>query len=69
METDKLDLVVSSLAKESLRLVIDVLESPDAAVLYSTLKSHLLAAHEPTTFEQTEMLHKMSRWVGRSLLR
>jgi hypothetical protein len=31
VETDKLDLVVSSLAKESLRQVIDVLESPDIA--------------------------------------
>jgi hypothetical protein len=58
-EADKFDLVVSSLPKESLRQVIDVLERPDEAAPYTTLKNRLLSAHEPTTFQRIEMLHKM----------
>jgi hypothetical protein len=58
-EADKFDLVVSSLPKESLRQVIDVLEHPDEATLYTMLKNRLLSAHEPTTFQRIEMLHMM----------
>jgi hypothetical protein len=47
-EADRFDLVVSSLPKESLRQVIDVLERPDEATPYTTLKNRLLSAHEPT---------------------
>jgi hypothetical protein len=64
-EADRFDLVVGSLPKESLRQVIDVLENPDAATPYTTLKGRLLSAHEPTTFQRIEMLHKMEPLGGR----
>jgi hypothetical protein len=64
-EAERFDLVVGSLPKESLRQVIDVLENPDAATPYTTLKGRLLSAHEPTTFQRIEMLHKMEPLGGR----
>jgi hypothetical protein len=58
-EADKIDLALSSLLKESLRQVNDVLECPDEGAPYTTLQNRLLSAHEPTTFQRIEMLHKM----------
>ncbi len=58
-EADKFDMVVSSFRKESLLQVIDMLENPDMGTLYTMLQGRLLVAHEPPTFQRTELLHKM----------
>jgi hypothetical protein len=55
----KFDLVVSSLPRDSIRQVIDVLERPHAETPYTVLKKRLLSSHELTVFQKIEQLHKV----------
>jgi hypothetical protein len=61
----KFDLVVSSLPRDSIRQVIDVLERPHADTPYTVLKSRLLSSHELTVFQKIEQLHKVEPLGGR----
>jgi hypothetical protein len=61
----KFDLVVSSLPRDSIHQVIDVLERPHADTPYTLLKSRLLSSHELTVFQRIEQLHKVEPLGGR----
>jgi hypothetical protein len=50
---------VGSLPRESIRQVLDVVERPDEATPYTSLKERLLAAHELTDFWRIEKLFHM----------
>jgi hypothetical protein len=58
-ESQKFDNLVAALPRESVRLVLDVLENPSATAPYTQLKARLLASHELTDFQKIEKLHQM----------
>jgi hypothetical protein len=58
-ESVKFDLLVSSLPRESIRQVLDVVEAPHETTPYTSLKQRLLAAHELTDFQRIEKLFQM----------
>jgi hypothetical protein len=58
-EAQKFDNLVAALPRDSVRLVLDVLENPSATTPYSQLKARLLASHELTDFQRIEKLHQM----------
>lgn len=58
-EIQKFDNLVSALPRESVRLVLDILENPSPTTPYTQLKSRLLVSHELTDFQRIEKLHQM----------
>jgi hypothetical protein len=58
-EATQYDYLVSSLPKESVRLVLDLVEVPPEANPYTTLKARLLSSHQLTNFQKIEQLHQM----------
>jgi hypothetical protein len=50
---------VGCLPRESIRLVLDILENPDATTPYTNLKRRLLDSHELMDFQRMELLHRM----------
>jgi hypothetical protein len=51
--------VVSSLSKDSLRLVLDLVTSPPENNPYTTLKARLLDSHQLTDYQRIEQLLAM----------
>jgi hypothetical protein len=47
------------LTKESVRLVLDLVESLLEGTLFVALKEHLLFSHQLTNFQNIEKLHQM----------
>ncbi len=58
-ERARFDLFVSSLTKESVRLVQDFVKNPPLLQPYSFLKDKLLAAHQHTDYQRIAHRHKM----------
>ena len=58
-EQQRFDLLLSSLTKESLSTVMDVVERPDLLQPYTVLKDRLLAAHQLTDFQRIARLHQL----------
>ena len=58
-EWTRYDHVVSSLTKESLRLVLDLVTSPPEDDPYTTLKERLQSSHELTDYQRIEQLLAM----------
>jgi hypothetical protein len=58
-EAQRFDNLVAALPRDSVRLVLDVLENPSATTPYTQLKARLLASHELTDFQRIEKLHQM----------
>jgi hypothetical protein len=58
-EIQKFDNLVAALPRESVRLVLDVLDNPSTTAPYTQLKTRLLASHEITDFQRIEKLHQM----------
>jgi hypothetical protein len=58
-EQRRFDLLLSSLSKESLSMVMDVIERPDLLQPYTTLRDRLLAAHQLSDYQRIARLHKM----------
>jgi hypothetical protein len=50
-EAERYDHLVGSLPRNSVRLVLDVLQQPDATTPYTCLKQRLLASHELADFQ------------------
>jgi len=55
----RFDLLLSSLTKEALSAVMDVVERPDLLQPYTVLKNRLLAAHQLSDYQKIARLHKM----------
>ena len=58
-EWTRYDHVVSSLSKDSLRLVLDLVTSPPEDDPYTTLKARLLDSHQLTDYQRIEQLLAM----------
>jgi len=58
-EWSRYDHVVSSLSKDSLRLVLDLVTSPPEDDPYTTLKARLLDSHQLTDYQRIEQLLAM----------
>jgi hypothetical protein len=58
-EQQRFDLLLSSLSKEALTSVMDIVERPDLLQPYTVLKDRLLAAHELSDYQRIARLHKM----------
>ena len=58
-EKQRFDLLLSSLTKEALSAVMDVVERPDLLQPYTVLKNRLLAAHQLSDYQKIARLHKM----------
>jgi hypothetical protein len=58
-EAEKYDHLVGSLPRNSVGLVLDLLEQADATTPYTSLKHRLLAAHELTDFQRIEKLFQL----------
>jgi hypothetical protein len=55
-EWDRFDVVVSSLPKDTLRLVLSAVTDPDEHVPYTAIKARLLATHVRTDYQRIEQL-------------
>lgn len=64
-EQVKFDLLVSSLSKDSVGLVIDIIENPPADRPYSVLRARLLSSHQLTDYQRVEKLLHMEPLGGR----
>lgn len=64
-ERDKFCILVSSLSKDSIRLVSHLVEQPPADLPYTTLKATLLSSHQLTDFQRVELLHRVEPLGGR----
>jgi hypothetical protein len=64
-ETVRFDLLVSSLPRDSIRQVIDVVAAPDETAPYTVLKERLLSSHELSDFQKIEKLFQMDMLGGR----
>jgi hypothetical protein len=64
-ETVRFDLLVSSLPRDSIRQVIDVVAAPDETAPYTVLKERLLSSHELSDFQKIERLFQMEMLGGR----
>ena len=58
-EWDRYDYTISSLSKDSLRLVMDVITTPPDDEPYSAIKARLLSSHEMTDYQRIERLLSM----------
>jgi hypothetical protein len=58
-ELTNFDSLVSSLPKESVRLVLDLAETPLDETPYMALKECLLSSHQLTNFQKIEKLHQL----------
>jgi hypothetical protein len=58
-EWDRYDHVLSSLSKDSLRLIMDLITSPPEDEPYSELKARLLSSHQLTDYQRIEKLLSM----------
>lgn len=64
-EQPRFDLLVSSLTKEVVSLVLDIVEFPPDHMPYTALKQRLLASHQLTDYQRIARLHKMEPMGGR----
>jgi hypothetical protein len=64
-EQARFDLLMSSLSKESVSQVIDIVEQPPAVQPYTVLKNRLLQAHQLTDYQRIELLLKLEPLGGR----
>jgi hypothetical protein len=64
-ELAKFDFLVSSLTKESVRLVLDLVETPPEENPYTALKERLLSSHQLTNFQKIEKLHQLDNLGAR----
>jgi hypothetical protein len=58
-EQARFDLLVSSLTKETVSLVLDLVEFPPEVRPYTALKQRLLASHQLTDYQRIAQLHKL----------
>jgi hypothetical protein len=64
-ETVRFDLLVSSLPRDSIRQVIDVVAAMDETAPYTVLKERLLSSHELSDFQKIERLFQMDMLARR----
>jgi hypothetical protein len=58
-EATRFNYLVYSLPKESVRLVLDLVETPPEDDPYTALKARLLSSQQLTNFQKIEQLHQM----------
>ncbi len=66
-ELTRFDFLVSSLTKESVRLVLDLVETPPEENPYTALKERLLSSHQLTNFQKIEKLHQLANLGAQTL--
>ena len=64
-EWDRYDCVISSLSKDSLRLIMDLITAPPDDEPYLAIKGRLLASHQLTDYQRIEQLLAMDNLGGR----
>ncbi len=64
-EQARFDLLMSSLTKDSVSRVLDIVECPPLHQPYSVLKERLLASHQLTDYQRIAQLHQMPALGGR----
>ena len=64
-EQARFDLLMSSLSKDSVSQVIDIVENPPPLLPYTVLKNRLLQAHQLTDYQRIDLLLKMEPLGGR----